>query len=248
MNAKDRSEAWAIDQLDPDNWLEIPDFGILPLDVVFEGFAYPLVSTTLRGRALRVIIREQVKTARSLIRTQHLTLADVKANYLQVLDMMTDGLETEKIDATPAQAMSTCYMVFMSSANQASQSSYGGYENVITARTIDRCYSEIAESEGAIRSLAEWSINAKTQAEFIHGTELKRIVESQREKARLAGLASGEARSKNVRCTPEVVAKQYQTLMATGTEERNIAAKLATRFNVTSNHIRKLRRQATNQT
>ena len=63
-----------------------------------------------------------------------------------------------------------------------------------------------------------------------------------------AGRASGKARGESVRCTPAVVAKEYQTLMATGTEERNVAAKLAIRFNVTSNHIRKLRMKAKNQT
>lgn len=68
----------------------------------------------------------------------------------------------------------------------------------------------------------------------------------QSELGRAAGLKSGNARRENVRCTPEVVAREYQILMATGTEERNIAAKLATRFSVTSNHIRKLRKRANN--
>ncbi len=81
-----------------------------------------------------------------------------------------------------------------------------------------------------------------------HTTALVAMREKRRMQASEAGRVSGKVRSENVRCTPEVVAKEYQTLMATGTEERNVAAKLATRFNVTSNHIRKLRKQATNQT
>ena len=81
-----------------------------------------------------------------------------------------------------------------------------------------------------------------------HATALAQMRTTQRTQASNAGRASGKARAENVRCTPAVVAKEYQTLMATGTEERNIAAKLATRFNVTSNHIRKLRKQAKNQT
>lgn len=28
MNAKDRAAAWAVDQLDPDNWIEIPEFDV----------------------------------------------------------------------------------------------------------------------------------------------------------------------------------------------------------------------------
>ena len=81
-----------------------------------------------------------------------------------------------------------------------------------------------------------------------YATELTGMRNKQRTQASEAGRASGKVRSESVRCTPAIVAKEYQTLMATGTEERNIAAKLATRFNVTSNHIRKLRKQANNQT
>ena len=68
----------------------------------------------------------------------------------------------------------------------------------------------------------------------------------QSQKGRMAGQKSGIARRKKVLCTPEAVAKLYQQELATGTEERNIAAKLATRFSVTSGHIRNLRKQAKN--
>lgn len=67
-------------------------------------------------------------------------------------------------------------------------------------------------------------------------------------KGRKAGLASGKARLKTARCTPESVAKECQTLMATGTEKRDVAAKLANRFKVTPDHIRKLLKKAANQT
>ena len=70
----------------------------------------------------------------------------------------------------------------------------------------------------------------------------------QSQKGRMAGRASGAARRKKVPCTPEAVANLYETLMATGTEERNIAAKLAARFDVTPGRIRQLRKQAKNQT
>ena len=69
----------------------------------------------------------------------------------------------------------------------------------------------------------------------------------QSQKGRMAGQESGIARRKKVRCTPEQVAKLYQQELATGTEKRNIAAKLAKRFNVTSNHIRNLHKQAKNK-
>ena len=68
----------------------------------------------------------------------------------------------------------------------------------------------------------------------------------QSQKGRMAGHKSGIARRKKVRCTPEQVAKLYQQELATGTEKRNIAAKLASRLSVTSGHIRNLRKQAKN--
>lgn len=66
----------------------------------------------------------------------------------------------------------------------------------------------------------------------------------QSEKGRTAGHKSGIARRSKVKCKPEDVARLYEVYMANGTEERNIAAKLATRFSVTPNHIRNLRKQA----
>ena len=68
------------------------------------------------------------------------------------------------------------------------------------------------------------------------------------QKGRMAGQESGVARRKKAKCTPEAVANLYQQEMATGTERRNIAAKLAKRFKVTSHHIRKLHKQVKNQT
>ena len=68
----------------------------------------------------------------------------------------------------------------------------------------------------------------------------------QSQKGRMAGQESGNARRKKAQCTPEAVANLYETLMATGTEERNIAAKLAARFDVTPGRIRQLRKQAKN--
>ena len=70
----------------------------------------------------------------------------------------------------------------------------------------------------------------------------------QSQKGRLAGRKSGIARRKKVQCTPEKVEKLYQQEMTTGTEKRNIAARLAARFGVTPGHIRNLHRQAKNQT
>jgi hypothetical protein len=66
----------------------------------------------------------------------------------------------------------------------------------------------------------------------------------QSQKGRMAGHKSGVARRSKLKCKPEEVARLYEVYMANGPEERNIAAKLATRFSVTPNYIRNLRKQA----
>ena len=70
------------------------------------------------------------------------------------------------------------------------------------------------------------------------------VLESQRSRARIAGLASGHTRKESAKLTPKLVSEQYQLLMSTGTEERNVASKLASRHEVTPDHIRKLRKKA----
>ena len=77
-----------------------------------------------------------------------------------------------------------------------------------------------------------------------HVEEHDQALKNKRNNARRAGLASGKSRSESTHLTPEFINKNYQLLMATGTEERDVAAKLASRFGVTPDHIRKLRKKA----
>jgi hypothetical protein len=75
---------------------------------------------------------------------------------------------------------------------------------------------------------------------------LKAERDQKRSQAIEAGRASGKARRESQKLSPEEVATQYQSLMATGTEKRNVAAKLAKRYAVTPDQIRKLLKQANN--
>jgi hypothetical protein len=91
--------------------------------------------------------------------------------------------------------------------------------------------------------------NAEHEKHFVdslvnHASIISATREQQRERASHAGRASGESRRDTVRCTPEQVAKGYQTLMATGTESRYVASILAQRFGVTADHIRQLHKKA----
>ncbi|MDP2368468.1 hypothetical protein [Rhodoferax sp.] len=221
MNVKEMSKAWAVDQLDPDNWLEIPDFGIRPQDVVFEGFAFPLVSPIVRGYGLRRIIREQVKTARALIRKESLTLAEVKANYIQVLEMMMEGTHTAKIDATRAQTMSTFYMVSIGSADRASRYSFGNHNQVITERTRNACFEAIEQCAQGIRYLALQSTKAKT--DVVSKEDEDRLRAAIRSVHSVAGTEGGKARSERYEPFKQWALQQAKSMQGS---DKQIAGKL----------------------
>ena len=158
MNAKERSTAWAIDQLEPDNWLRIPDFGINPQDVAFEGFAFPMVTPSSKGRGLQCILREHVKTARALIRKEKRSLDKVKADFLEVLDMIDEKPESEHIDASRQQGMATFYIISLQIAERASQ-----YATDRNSKSLGLCYEAIAECAEAVRNLTLFSVKDKKE-------------------------------------------------------------------------------------
>lgn len=86
------------------------------------------------------------------------------------------------------------------------------------------------EKEHFSDSLSQYALAFKTMLEKRH----KQAIE--------AGRASGKSRREGAKVTSAEVEKGYQIRMATGTEERNIAAILAKQFDVTPDHVRKLRK------
>jgi hypothetical protein len=74
------------------------------------------------------------------------------------------------------------------------------------------------------------------------------LKEFQSQQGRTAGRASGVARKEKAQCTPQEVERLYRQEMEAGTEKRDVAAKLARRFEVSPHHIRNLLRKAENQT
>lgn len=156
MNAKERSTAWAVDQLDPDNWLRIPDFGINPGDVAFEGFSFPIVTPNSKSYGLQRVLREHVKTARALIRKEERSLDEVTADFVEVLDMMDAKPESEKIDMSRHHAMAAFYVIAVQSAQRADRR--GADRN---SRSLELCYEAIAQCAESVRSLALLSLKGK---------------------------------------------------------------------------------------
>jgi len=87
--------------------------------------------------------------------------------------------------------------------------------------------------------LLEWANEYVAQ----HRMMLKR----QQGSARIAGLISGEIRRENARFSPEDIYQQYQVLMATGTEKREVAGKLARRFGYSADYVRKIYKKFENK-
>ena len=83
------SEPWLTDQKDPDNWLVIPEFGVNPVDVSFEGFRSPIVTPSSKKlREQHENIRTLVKYIRDKIRETFNSVSDVRAAHLRVLDVV----------------------------------------------------------------------------------------------------------------------------------------------------------------
>lgn len=85
-----RRALWLKNARDPDNWFEIPEFGVLPEDVGWRGFALPIVwmmaDTRPGGRPESV--RAIVRAVRQLARQHFNSLSDLLAANLEFIDLV----------------------------------------------------------------------------------------------------------------------------------------------------------------
>jgi hypothetical protein len=91
-----RDDAWQEDRLDPDNWLEIPDFGVMPADVGFEGFAFPIVDPQAEYYEARGHIRAMVTRLRILARKQFASMNDLLDCELADLEAIRAGRDVTR--------------------------------------------------------------------------------------------------------------------------------------------------------
>lgn len=81
---------WEVDCRDPDNWFQIPDFGVLPAEVNFVGFAFPIVTPSAQNYALAKDVRILVKTTRKLARRSFDSLADLQPLHQEAFKRFID--------------------------------------------------------------------------------------------------------------------------------------------------------------
>jgi hypothetical protein len=79
-----------------------------------------------------------------------------------------------------------------------------------------------------------------------YASQHRMMLKKQQSGARIAGLISGKIRRENAKVTPEEIHQHYQVLMATGTEKREVAGKLARRFGCSADYIRKIYKKSEN--
>jgi hypothetical protein len=78
---------WRVDELDPDNYLVIPEFGVRPESVQYKGFQCPLVYPGVTHREVAKAIRSMLIAARLTLRTRFRSLAEVYRLFDEVLDI-----------------------------------------------------------------------------------------------------------------------------------------------------------------
>lgn len=192
LNEKERSAAWNIDKLDPDNWIRIPEFGINPKDVDYKGFVFPIVLPISRGYGLRCIVREHVKTARTLMRKEGRSLSDVQTDCFKMLDMIKNKSVFEKLRFSRNERMASIYALCLHYAKLANKLSTD--EN---SSSREQCCEAITQCAKGIRNLAIVSIDTIVEKDGFSNPESTLYLESERKKLSKAGKLGASAMHKD---------------------------------------------------
>lgn len=159
MVAKAKPEPYEAENTDPDHWIFIPDFGINPRDVDFEGFKCPLINKTAKGQDLRNIIHQQVRTARTFIRKQELTMDEVYTRSNQFQEAMSIGQIDKTNSLISTHAMSFMYRQSIRSAHFAFNSSFGKLAPMTREQMLSECYTCIAICATSIALMADFAFS-----------------------------------------------------------------------------------------
>ena len=101
---KAKLDAWAVDQLDPDNYFQVPELGVMPADVNFVGFKDPIVSPESDHYEARKQVRTLVGFYRYQARKTFGTLKELEAADAAGIRAMSEDLP-----ATPEQRTAMLY-------------------------------------------------------------------------------------------------------------------------------------------
>lgn len=224
-----RLEMWEESRKDPNNWMEIPEFGVQPEAVNFEGFALPIIGPIDEAFGFRRDIRDMVGLARCHAKTifgSQRKLLEVNAEAWAI-----EGAWMYEDDADPpwdeGQWGAVSYWMSMSCFKEAvSPKTY------IKSPLMRAIHAANYVAEGA-SLLARFLVDQP----FVMDREtVKRIKDG----AISGGINSGKARrQKSIIPTPDVLRTRRSELLASGKSERDVASILAKRYGCSPDHIRK---------
>lgn len=106
---------WLKHQNDPDNWITIPEFNVLPIDVNFNGFAYPILGPRANDFYWKVPIFDAVGAVRALARKRFDTLASLKEQLHKAImsdEVIIDPFEENPITWSTEQIFAWRYGTF----------------------------------------------------------------------------------------------------------------------------------------
>lgn len=238
--ADDRS-AWERDQSDADNWLVIPDFGVRPLDVRFEGFAFPIVTPETGDDEFVADLREMVRAVRRLARSEFQSLGELQAANLAAWDLLRptlmgdesprDGQAHELLGSKQVAALR--YFVATEALKRAHFSWHEARHDG-TAKRREAAYGQAAVSFAAGAGMV---VSWLTGRPFSRDLE---VVQRMRQGASAGGIASGAVRRGQSKMpTPSELRSQRDNLIADGRDARGVAAILATRHGCSADYVRK---------
>lgn len=104
---------WRVDELDPDNYMVIPEFGVKPESVQFKGFECPLVYPGVPHREVAKSIRLILRAARLKLRMSFRSLAEVYRLFDEVIDVDDPAAMNER------QREANFYMLVLMLLNRA---------------------------------------------------------------------------------------------------------------------------------
>ena len=245
MISEPTHSAWERDQLDPDNWLRIPEFGVAPADVGFEGFAFPIVTPRTREEPFATAMREMVRTVRKLARAEFQTLEELRAIGLGAIDALWPAAAADDVPRKDEAQNLTVKQIAALRYNNAMMS----FE--LADRQWHDALREPADewSIATGRRLAEsFAVGASMVVGWLTGRPFERdlrAVERMRRGASAGGKASGKTRRAHSGLpTPAVLRREREKLIALGRARRDVAAILAARHGCSASHIRKTLKRA----
>ena len=216
---------WSERQNDPNNWLKIPEFGVAPEDVAFEGFSLPIVGPGGDPFGYLESVRDMVEVARAHAKLVFGSQANLFEAATHAWDAFDSGTDPASWDQKQAAALR---FTLMMQALQGAVSCRG-------KQPLPRVLREVAF---AASMLSDFLVNRPA----LH---LSSTLERMKRGASVGGKRSGLARRRASEVpSTEELRRQRDELVRSGRDARSVASLLGQRHGYSADYMRKKLRGA----